>query len=241
MLSEKGAGNMSALSFTSTRASTSWWGHVLWVLAAAILGFVITAVFAGQLHLERSLYLVVYAVSVSAFLYSYIRWSGIKVRNLIGYHWQWGLVVAVLAGAFVVVNVWSQPASPSPQGLELVFDLLWLGVVYGTVDALLLSVFPVLATWQALSMLGWTKHWYGKVVVGIVALVASLLVTAAYHLGYPEFQGPQVISPLIGNGILSLSYLLTMNPLSAVLSHIAMHMAAILHGINTTLQLPPHY
>ncbi len=57
-----------------------------------------------------------------------------------------GLIAAVLAGAFVVANVWSQPASPMPQGLELVFDLLWLGVVYGTVDALLLNVFPVLAT-----------------------------------------------------------------------------------------------
>ncbi len=90
-------------------------------------------------------------------------------------------------------------------------------------------------------MLGWTEHWYGKVLVGIAALAASLLVTAAYHLGYPEIQGPQVVYPLIGNGVMSLSYLLTMNPLSAVLSHIAMHVAVVLHGINTTLQLPPHY
>jgi hypothetical protein len=232
---------MSALSPARARASTFWWGHLLWVLAAAILGFVIAALFAGQLHLARSLYLVVYVVSVSAFLYGYIRWSGIEVGHLLRYHWQWGLVAAVPVGAFLVVNVWSQPASPPPQGLELMFDLLWLGVVYGTVDALLLNVFPVLATWQALSMLGWTKHWYGKVLVGIVALAASMLVTAAYHLGYPEFQGPHWNAPLIGNGIMSLSYLLTMNPLSAVLSHIAMHIAAVLHGISTTLQLPPHY
>jgi hypothetical protein len=232
---------MSALSPASARASTSWWGHLLWVLAAAVLGFVVAIVFAGQLHLTRSLYLVVYVVSVSAFLYGYIRWSGINVGSLFRHHWQWGLIAAVLAGAFVVANVWSQPASPMPQGLELVFDLLWLGVVYGTVDALLLSVFPVLATWQALSMLGWTKHWYGKVVVGILALAASMLVTTTYHLGYPEIQGPQVVYPLIGNSVMSLAYLLTMNPLSAVLSHIAMHVAAVLHGINTTLQLPPHY
>jgi hypothetical protein len=60
-------------------------------------------------------------------------------------------------------------------------------------------------------------------------------------LGYTEFQGPQVVSPLIGNGVMSLAYLLTMNPLGAVLSHIAMHIAAVLHGISTTIQLPPHY
>lgn len=232
---------MSALSPVRARVDTSWWGHLLWVLAAAILGFVIAAVFAGQLHLERSLYLVVYAVFVSAFLYGYVRWSGIEVGRLLRYHWQWGLVAAVLAGAFVVINVQSQPASPSPQGAELVFDLLWLGVVYGTVDALLLSVLPILATWRAFSALGWTETWPGKVLVGILAMAASLLVTAAYHLGYTEFQGPQVVSPLIGNGVMSLAYLLTMNPLGAVLSHIAMHIAAVLHGISTTIQLPPHY
>jgi hypothetical protein len=90
-------------------------------------------------------------------------------------------------------------------------------------------------------MLGWTKQWYGKVLVGIVAEAASMLVTALYHLGYPEFQGPQVVFPLIGNSVMSLAYLLTMNPLGAILSHIAMHIAAVLHGINTTFQLPPHY
>jgi hypothetical protein len=178
---------------------------------------------------------------VSAFLYSYIHWSGINVAGWVRHHWLWGVIVAVLVGTFVVVNVWSQLASPSPQGWELVFDLLWLGVVYGTIDALLLSVLPVLATWQALSTLGWTKQWYGKVLVGIVALAASMLVTVAYHVGYPEFQGPKAVLPLIGNSVMSLAYLLTMNPLSAVLSHIAMHIAAVLHGISTTFQLPPHY
>ncbi len=232
---------MSALSPARARTSASWWGHLLWVLAAAILGFVIAAMFAGQLHLARSLYLVVYVVSVSAFLYGYIRWSGINVGHLLRYHWQWGLVAAVLVSVLMVGQVWSQPASPPPQGVELVFDLLWLGIIYGAADALLLNVFPVLATWQALSLLGWTKHWYGKVLVGTAAIGASLFVTAVYHLGYPEFQEPQVVFPVAVNGILSLSYLLTMSPLSAVLSHIAMHIAAVLHGISTTGQLPPHY
>jgi hypothetical protein len=123
----------------------------------------------------------------------------------------------------------------------LAFDLLWLGGVYGILDALLLSVMPVLATWQALSKLGWTFGWPGRVVAGAVALAASLLVTAAYHLGYPEFRGPEVVSPIIGNGICSLAYLLTTNPVAAVASHVAMHVAALLHGLETTVQLPPHY
>jgi hypothetical protein len=81
---------MRALSPARARASTSSWGHLLWVLAAAMLGFVIAAVFAGQLHLARSLYLVVYVVFVSAFLSSYIHWSGINVAGWVRHHWLWG-------------------------------------------------------------------------------------------------------------------------------------------------------
>jgi hypothetical protein len=32
-----------------------------------------------------------------------------------------------------------------------------------------------------------------------------------------------------------------MSPIAALFSHIAMHMPAILHKIETTVQLPPHY
>lgn len=222
--------------------STSWWGHLLWVLAAAVLGFVVASVFAGLLLLPRSLYLVVYVVSVSAFLYSYIRWSGINVAALFRHHWLWGVIAAAVVSPLVVIfGVLPQPASPMPQGLELVFDLLWLGVVYGTVDALLLFVLPVLATWQAFSLLGWTTRGYGKVIVGIAALAASMLVTAVYHLGYPEFRGPgRLAAPVFGNVVFTLAYLLTMNPIGAIVGHIAMHIAAVLHGLSTTVQLPPH-
>jgi hypothetical protein len=67
------------------------------------------------------------------------------------------------------------------------------------------------------------------------------LVTAAYYLGYPEYQGTAIAAPVIGNGIMSLGYLITTNPLASVLSHVAMHVAGVLHGPATVLQLPPHY
>jgi hypothetical protein len=44
--------------------------------------------------------------------------------------------------------LWStqwQPASPAPQGPELVLALICLGLVYGTLDALLVTVKPVVA------------------------------------------------------------------------------------------------
>jgi hypothetical protein len=75
----------------------------------------------------------------------------------------------------------------------------------------------------------------------VLAMLASLAVAAGYHLGHPEFRGPAVVAPIVGNGALSLATLLTMSPIAAVVGHIAMHLAAVLHGMDTAVQLPPHY
>jgi hypothetical protein len=213
-----------------------------WIVAAALLGFAIAAVFAGALRLPRGIFVAVYLVLAGPFLYAFARWSSLDIASLIRHNWIWGLVGAVLIGAFLVRNVFSQPASPNATGLSLVGEIAWLGVVYGTLDALFLSVLPVLATWQAFSVFGWTHSLPGKILVGAIALVVSLLVTACYHLGYPEYrvQGG-VMGPSIGNGVMSLGYLLTNNPITAVFSHIAMHTAGVLHGPAGVMQLPPHY
>ena len=99
---------------------------------------------------------------------------------------------------------------------------------------------PVVAAQRALD---WehTHSWTKRAEIALFALFASLAVTAAYHLGYPEFRGPQILGPLIGNGILTGAYLVTGSPLAAVLPHLAMHVAAVLHGMESTMQLPPHY
>jgi hypothetical protein len=205
------------------------------------VGFVVPAVFAGGLHLSRAVFVLPYLAVSTAFLHMYVRWSGVDVYIRLRQHWVWGVVGAIAAGAFVVSNVSYQPVSAAPTGVELVGAILWLGVVYGTIDALMLSVFPLFATWQALSGLGWTKSWYGRAGTGVLALIASLGVAAAYHLGYPEFRNSGLVAPIIGNGVMSLASLLTMSPIAAIGAHVAMHIAAILHGAETTLQLPPHY
>jgi len=216
--------------------------NLSWIVAAAVLGFAITAVCAGLFRLPRGLFLVVYLALVTPFLYAFMRWSHLSIGELIRHNWVWGLVGAALVGAFTVRNILSQPASPHSQGLALAFDIAWLGIVYGALDALFLSVLPVLATWQAFSALGWTQTLGGKVLVGAIALVASLAVTVAYHLGYPEYRvAGGIMGPSVGNGVMSLGYILTNNPIAAVFSHIAMHVAGVLQGPATVMQLPPHY
>jgi hypothetical protein len=221
--------------------TTNWYIHLMWVIGAAILGFALSATFAGLLQFPRNLFLVPYLLLAGMYLAGYVRWSQVDLGELIGHNRLWGLVGALALGAFVVKNILSQPASPHTTGLRLAFDLFWQGIVYGGLDALFLSVLPVLAAWTAFSQLGWTESWPGKLAVGALGLAASLLVTFAYHWGFPEYRGGQVASPLFGNGMMSLGYLLSNNPIAAFFSHIAMHVAGVLHGPATVMQLPPHY
>ncbi len=219
-----------------------WTTYLLWVAAAAVLGFAIAEIFAGLLHLPRSIYLVPYIGLVSAFVYAFVRWSRISVSEILRHNWVWGLIGALLVGAFTVYNILSQPASARSEGVSLVLELLWVGVVYGLVDALLLSVLPVIATWQAFTVLGWTTHWWGRVVASLLAIVLSLVVTEAYHLGYPECRvAGGLVGPTIGNAAMTIGYVLSGNPIAAMFSHMAMHIAGVLQGPASVLQLPPHY
>jgi hypothetical protein len=219
----------------------AWYLYLAWVVAAGLLGFFVAAVFSRWLHMPRSWYLLPYVIVTSAFAGLYFQWSQTPLLDLFQNNLIWGIVGAIVIGMFVVKNVLSQPASSHPGGGRLAWDVIWLGGVYGFMDALLLSVIPVLATWQALSELGWTTVWTGQIVAGIVCLVASLLVTGAYHRGYAEYAGKRVIAPIIGNGVMSLGYVITANPIAAIASHMAMHVAGVMHGPETTAQLPPHY
>lgn len=219
---------------------TVWYIYLGWVVAAGLFGFAVSGIFAGWFRLPRSIYLIPYVGLASLFIYAYVRWSGLSVGDLFLHNWYWGLIGAVLFAAFTVKNVLSQPVSPRAEGFALASDLLWSGVIYGLVDALLLSVLPALATWQAFTLLNWTSNWPGKILVGALALIASIAVTITYHLGYPEYRSGGVAGPVIGNAVMTLGYLLTNNPLTAIVSHIAMHVAGVLHGPASVIQLPPH-
>lgn len=221
--------------------NTLWYAHIGWIVAAGVLGFAVSVIFSSFLRMPRNVYLFPYIGLSSLFIYSYARWSKIPIMDLLRHNWYWGLIGAVLLALFTVNNIRSQPASQRAKGLPLVFDLLWSGVIYGLADALLLSVLPVIATWQSFTLLNWTANFLGKTLVGVIAVLSSLLVTAAYHLGYSEYRGRGLFGPVIGNTAMTIGYLLTNNPLAAILSHIAMHIAGVLRGPASVTQLPPHY
>ena len=216
------------------------WISIGWVLAAGLLGFGISALFSGWLRLSRRLFLLPYVVLSGLFIYAFALWSAIDFRSLLIENWIAGVIAGVLIAVFLVRNVRSQPGSRRSTGTELVFDLAWLGLVYGLIDALFLNVMPVLAIWFGFAEFAWSATLLGKILVGVLALAASLLVTLTYHLGYTEFRTRKVGLVMIGNTLITLAYLLSGNPLGAVISHVVMHLAAVMQGPETTIQLPPH-
>ncbi len=219
----------------------TWLGHLTWLIVFGAAGFALSGIFSGLLDLERSLFVLVYLAVASPLIAGYLWTAGIDVRAPIARHWKWGLLGALLAGAFVVANVLGQEASSRPESLALVGNLLWLGVVYGLLDAMFLSILPIAMIWLAAKDLGFTRGRYDRIVVAMLALSGSLFVTVLYHWGFAEYQGTEISGPVIGNGVLSLAYLVSANPLASALGHVAMHVASVLHGIDTTIQLPPHY
>ena len=217
------------------------WSMFGWVIVASILGFVISAIFAGRLRLSRHRFLIPYVSLVSIFPSSFIVQNKIDLTEILTENWAWGILAGGLVSIFLVKTVRNQPFSRQTRGADLIFDISWAGFVYGIIDALFLNVMPVVAVWVGASQFIWSANMVGKIGLGIVGLFASLLVTLAYRLGYPEFRNKSVGLVLVGNAIITLAFLLSSNPLGSLISHVAMHVAAVLQGPETTIQLPPHH
>lgn len=222
------------------RSQATHQASVFWVALAGLIGFASAATFSSWLHWGRSAFVGAYAGVTLLFLTVYVMKTAVHPLVQLRRRWVAGVVFGLLGGALLAYGVQGQVPSSRPMGMALIGALVWLGLVYGVLDALLLSVIPVLSVYgsRRAGVLGSGRP---RVWWGAVALLASLAVTAAYHLGFAEFRGPSLVQPLIGNGIVTMAYLLAGNPLAPLLAHVIMHVAAVLHGMATTVQLPPHY
>lgn len=208
-------------------------------MLACLIGFLVPAIFSMGLRWERSLFLVPYVTIITLFLVVYFRKQPISLKKLLG-PWRVGIIGAAVATLFLMWKVQQYSPSAVPEGVQLVLTLVWVGVIYGAIDGLLLNVLPVLIVYRA-----WpvevNKSRQMFIIRGLLALTVSIVVTVAYHLGYTEFHGISMFWVIIGNSIITSTYLLTGSPLSAIVTHVIMHIAAVLHGMETVLMLPPHY
>jgi len=219
---------------------STYLNSIIWLIAAVFISFSVSMIFSGLIKLSRRVFLIPYITISSAFLFAFFCFNFTDLKELLTTHWLWGLIAGIIAGAFLVSNVFSQPNSRTSKGWNLLFDIVWMGLAYGIIDALLLNVIPVLIIWETVSSIGWIETWAGKIMIGSFALVASLLITFVYHMGYTEFRNKKMLLVLFGNSLITLAFIVSGNPLGAIISHTAMHIAAVIRGPETTIQLPPH-
>lgn len=210
----------------------------VWYVGVVVAAFLIPFVFGSELGLANDVYYAVYFGFVALALAAYVRATGTDFRQLFTRSWKVSLGLGVLSSAFVVWNVLTrEDATPHPDGAYFAFTVAWRGALYGAVDALLLTAFPVAVTWGMFE--GRVSGATRRAGFAVVSLVLVLVITAAYHLGYEQFREDGVGAPATGNTVISIPALASTNPLGSVVAHMSMHIAADTHAYETGVFLPP--
>lgn len=212
--------------------------QLAWFTGGSALAFLVPFVFSSAVEISNDVYYGIYFVAVGAFLAAYIAANDVDMAALLRRRWKLSVALGAVAGAVVVFNVLSREEStPHPDGVYFLFTIAWRGLLYGAVDALLLTAFPVLVAAAMLSnnLAGAAR----KASFAALAIALVMIVTATYHLGYEQFREDGVGAPETGNLIISVPTLLTLNPIGSVGAHASMHIAADMHAYETDVYLPP--
>ena len=230
--------SITALHFRGYRVQGAALTQLGWFAAGAAIAFLIPFVFSSVLDLGHDLYYLVYFTLAAVFLVTYVQATGLDVVAFFTRNWRWSLILGVVASAFLVFRILNaEESTPHPNGLYFVFEIGWRGVVYGTVDALLLTAFPLAIAYAVVGGKLDTLARRGGYLLLTIGMV--WIITATYHLGYEQFREDGVAGPETGNTIISLPAIVTANPAGAVVAHAAMHMTAVTHAYETDLYLPP--
>jgi hypothetical protein len=214
-----------------------WLGHGAWFVFGAAVAFLVPFVGTSLLDLHHDLYYLVYFAASAALLVVYVRTENVDVRRVVTRAWPWSLGLGIVIAVAQVWNVLGEDATDRPSGAYFVFELLWRGVTYGVVDALLLSAFPGLIVYSILR--GRVGGFAGKARFAVLVLPLVLLITATYHLGYAQYREDGVGQPELGNTLISVPMLATANPIGSVVAHATMHTTAVAHAYETPTFLPP--
>jgi hypothetical protein len=211
--------------------------HGAWFAFGSALGFAVPYVGVSVLDLQHDLYYLIYFAITLGLIGAYVHTEGIDLRAVFVRHWKWSVLIAIPVTAFVVGNVLRGESTVRPAGAYLVFEVAWRGVGYGVIDALLLTAFPCMVAYNVLR--GRLHGWGGHLRYVALALPLVMVITATYHLGYPQYRADGVRQPEIGNTIISIPTLATTNPIGSVIAHASMHTMAVLHSYETDVFLPP--
>lgn len=225
----------------SARLTIELSNHWTWLAGGFVLAFAVPFLLEDVFRINRDLFYGVYAVATLTLLSSWARATRYGLAAALTRRWRLagGLGLA-FAGIMAWMAVRTEHATARPGGVELVAAVIWRGIVYGAMDGLLLSVFPILVVFAAFARSPLRDRLAGRVAIGVAALVASVAMTAVYHAGYSDFRSGKLAKPLSGDVVWSMPTLVTLNPIGAPIAHAGLHISAVLHSYDTNTFLPPH-
>ncbi|HEY0387325.1 MAG TPA: hypothetical protein VGC71_02675 [Gaiellales bacterium] len=212
--------------------------HAVWFAFGNVVAFLIPYIGVSMLDLQHDVFYGVYFALTLWLLAAYARSEEVDLLAMFTRSWAWSVGLGVI-GAFIMArNVLSNSdATPRPHGGYFMFELLWRGFGYGVIDALLLTAFPCAVAYAMLR--GHIGGFRGHIRFAALAVPLILLITATYHLGYPQFREDGLNRPETGNSIISVPTLLTANPIGSIEMHATMHITAVTHAYETRDYLPP--
>lgn len=198
-----------------------------WYVAALVLSFIVPLVGTTWWGLQPDLYYLGYATVVLAFSAAFVARYSPDLEDLWTRRPWLSIAIGALVGAGLAAVVLRQDGVDSAEGWRLGFEIVWRGVVYGGIDALLLFVLP--AAVAHLLMGGDRSGARRHAAFAVLALALSMVITATYHLGYSEFRDDAIRYPEIGAVAANVPTVLTGNPVGAVVAHTTMHVTAVVH------------
>jgi hypothetical protein len=210
----------------------AWFGLICGV------AFLVPYLGVSVLGLQHDVFYLVYFAVTIALIAAYVVVEQVDFAGVFRSRWGWSLALGIALAAFLVFNVFNtEDATARPGGLYFAFELLWRGVGYGVVDTLLLTVLPSLVAWTLLhGRVGGLK---GKLRFTALALPLVIVVTATYHLGYPQYREDGLGRPETGNVLISIPAFATANPIGSVVAHVSQHVAAVSHSYESEIFVPP--
>lgn len=212
--------------------------HLAWIPAGALIGWLASFVFGDLVMLPVDLYYAIYFTIVIGFFAYYVSRTRLDLRRWLTRRLGWGVALGILGGLALMRGVLARPETPPLSGDMLAWAIAYRGLLYGSVDGLLLFAFPWIVVWRALGAEG--GAWSLRLRAGGVAFAAMLLITTTYHLGYRDFRSSKIVMPNVGSTIGAVPTLVTANPAASVIGHAIMHVTSVVHSPGSDLFLPPH-
>jgi hypothetical protein len=200
------------------------WKHLLWIPINAVLVFSLPYLLVSLMGLSRDSYFIWLYIFSIAFIGLYAKLSDFHWAVSLKSGWALGTISGVFIGLiFLSLATISKPALEISFFSASMLPLLWRGLLYGLVSAALVSVFPFVVVWRALS--GINPGAFRKFGVTIVAILSIGLMSSLYNLGLSDLKQENLGNQIGKSLIAAVPTIISGSPLAAPISNVLLQMS----------------